>query len=190
MKSSHKSAITLPDSVASSHDLKALSMEIRACAKWLSHDAIKQRYDAKAGAAQPDISQAADEVIRQWSANRSAKKEIATDLSPEALDGLIASLANIEATAAHISITLVAPATNELKKALVGWCRQNIEPNVLASFQFNTTLLGGMVVRYGSHIYDWSFRSQIMAGRQKFPQILREAGGSNTYVKQKDQHHV
>jgi hypothetical protein len=30
-----------------------------------------------------------------------------------------------------------------------------------------------MVVVHGSRIYDWSFRRQILATREKFPEVLR-----------------
>ena len=51
-------------------------------------------------------------------------------------------------------------------------CRP-VAPDVLVNFQFNATILGGMVVRYGSHVYDWSFRRQILAKRDTFPEVLR-----------------
>ncbi len=165
MKPKPAATAKLPDSISSVQDIKALTMDIRQYAKWFSHVAIKQRLELQHDAPQPDISQAASDVIADWSAKQ--------PLSAQALDELIAALSNIEATAPRLSITLVAPATNDLKKTLVAWCRANIEPTVLVSFQFNSTLLGGMVIRYGSRIHDWSFRRQIMAGRTKFPEVLR-----------------
>jgi F0F1-type ATP synthase delta subunit len=72
-----------------------------------------------------------------------------------------------------MTITLAAPATTGIKKQLTAWCRDNVAPDVLVRFEFNQTLLGGMVVRFGSHIYDWSLRRQILDGRTKFPEVLR-----------------
>jgi len=60
-----------------------------------------------------------------------------------------------------------------IQKNLVNWCRENIAPNILITFQFNATLLGGMVIRHGSNIFDWSFRRQILAARNNFPEVLR-----------------
>jgi F0F1-type ATP synthase delta subunit len=48
-----------------------------------------------------------------------------------------------------------------------------VAPNMLVDFKFNSTMLGGMVVQYGSHIYDWSFRQRILDARDKFPEVLR-----------------
>ncbi len=168
MKPKPAAGLSLPDSVSSVQDLKALTMDVRAYAKWFSHIAIKQRLDLAHDAPPPDMSPAASDVIAGLSAQK--------PLSAQALDELIIALNDIEASAPRLSITLVAPATNDLKKTLVAWCRANIEPSVLVSFRFNSTLLGGMVIRYGSRIYDWSFRRQVIAGRTKFPVILREVG--------------
>ena len=76
-------------------------------------------------------------------------------------------------TAPSITITLVAPTTNDTRKTLVNWCRKNIAPNILVDFRFNTTILGGMVIRYGSHIFDWSFRRQLLNNSKNFSEILR-----------------
>jgi F0F1-type ATP synthase delta subunit len=89
------------------------------------------------------------------------------------LDKLIETLEDYGTSAPIITITLAAPAPNSLKKTLIDWCRKNIAPNALIDFRFNATMLGGMVVQYGSRIYDWSFRRQILAARDKFPEILR-----------------
>jgi F0F1-type ATP synthase delta subunit len=68
---------------------------------------------------------------------------------------------------------LAAPPSNGIKKTLVAWCRKNIATDILVNFDFNSTLLGGMVVRYGSHVFDWSFRRKILEEHSKFPGVLR-----------------
>ena len=89
------------------------------------------------------------------------------------LDELIATLEVYRKTATTVTITLAAPATSEIKKTLVNWCRHNISADILVSFQFNATILGGMVVRHGSRVFDWSFKRQILAARANFPEVLR-----------------
>jgi F0F1-type ATP synthase delta subunit len=86
---------------------------------------------------------------------------------------LLEDLEDYLETAPHISITLAAPASKKLKQALMDWCRTNINADILVDFSFNSSLLGGLVVRYGSHIYDWSFKRQLMANLSKFPEVLR-----------------
>ena len=68
---------------------------------------------------------------------------------------------------------MAGPAPAQLKQKIVEWCRKNIDGDILVDFRFNATLLGGMVVKWGSHVYDWSFKRQLMAARAKFPEVLR-----------------
>jgi hypothetical protein len=157
--------LKLPDDISSMQDLTALILEFHEYGRWLSHMAIKQRVDAKHVADTPNISPAATELLHSWGAKKS--------LDQQDLDELVTMLEKAKATASTLTITLSAPPTNDIKKTLVTWCRQNIAPNVLVTFQFNRTLLGGMVVRYGSRIFDWSFRRQILAARDRFPEVLR-----------------
>ena len=164
---SKQAALRLPDGLSSPQDLGAVIAEIRDYARWFNHVAIKKRVGAKSTAADtaPALTPAAAELIGTLGS--------VSQLNTRALDGLINTLEDYKQSAPTISITMAAPPTNGLKQSLVAWCRQNIAPDALVSFSFNTTLLGGMVVRYGSHIYDWSFRRQILDGRSRFPEILR-----------------
>ena len=157
--------LNLPDSVASSQDLTALALEIRAYAGWFAHESIKKRGDIRQVTESPLLSAAAEELLRAWG----KKKPIDGPI----LDGLIETLDAYQDSARSITITLAAPPSTGLKSNLVSWCRQNIAPNILVTFRFNATLLGGMVVCYGSRVFDWSFRRQILANRANFPEVLR-----------------
>lgn len=157
--------LVLPDSVSSPQDLLALTIDVRAYARWFSHNSIKARASATRGSQAPAVSPVTIELIRNWTGE--------VLLSQESLDELIAALEKFRDTAPTLTITLAGPAGGELRKTLVGWCRANIAPNVLVSFRFNATLLGGMVVRYGSRVFDWSFRRQIIANRNGFTEVLR-----------------
>lgn len=157
--------LKLPGSVCSPQDLQSLIVEVRQFAKWFSHVSVKQKMSLEQTSAQPAISAGAAELINTYAAGK--------DLTVQILDDLIADLEDFRTNAPQLTITLAAPAHGELKRTLAAWCRDNIEDNILVSFQFNSTLLGGMVVRHGSRIFDWSFRRQLMAGRDKFPEVLR-----------------
>lgn len=157
--------LKLPDTVSSAQDLASLTLEVKEYARWFSHESIKKLVNIKTAAEAPVMSLAAAELTREWAAK--------APLSRQSLEELIATLQHYRDTAPSLTITLAAPPTSAIKKTLVGWCRANIAPNVLVTFQFNATLLGGMVVRYGSHVYDWSFRRQLLDARQRFPEVLR-----------------
>jgi hypothetical protein len=158
-------SLNLQNDVSSRQDLRAAILEIEACAAWLARAEVKKKVSAKADSKPPFISRGADDLIKQWHGKN--------PVTPKTLDELSKALKDFEAKAPRIAITLAAPAPAQLKEELVGWCRQNIDPGILVDFKFNSTMLGGMVVHYDSHIYDWSFRRQILAGRGKFAEILR-----------------
>jgi len=152
--------LNLPPSIASTQDLASLTAEIHEYARWSVHESIKKQVKVSGKAMPPTMSPAANELIRNWVRDAN-------------IDELIDALKNYAATASSVNITLAAPPSSGIKNTLVTWCRENISPTVLVTFQFNATLLGGMVVQHGSRVFDWSFRRQILAERQRFPEVLR-----------------
>jgi hypothetical protein len=157
--------IQLADDISSPQDLLAIILELRQCSQWLNQAAVKMQVTKNAAGAAPIMSPAVNWLVQEWAGGK--------PLDQKSLDELIAELETFEAKSRRITITLAAPATKELKKELVAWCRKAIDPNVLVEIRFNSTILGGLVVQYGSHIYDWSFRRQILAARSRFPEVLR-----------------
>ena len=155
----------LPNTVSSLQDLGILSLEIREYAKWFSHNAIKERVHARGATPPPPLSPGALEMIRTISSKKL--------LSQQMLDDLLREIETAKKNAPTITITLAAPAANDLKQTLVGACREHIADNALVTFKFSSGLLGGMVVAYGSRVFDWSFRRQILANGSKFPEVLR-----------------
>ena len=154
----------LPDTVSSINDLTELILDVHSYVRWYTQYATASRVKTKYSEAQPELSPTAINLIRDWSKNN--------PLSTQSLDTLVTLLESIKNSAPTLTITLAAPATTEVKKALVGWCRQNIASNIIVNFQFNRTILGGMVVRFGSRIFDWSFRRQILDNSQKIPEVI------------------
>ncbi len=157
--------LKLPDNVSSPQDIKAIVLEIRQYARWFAHASVKKQVGGGKIAEPPAVSAGAVALIQGLAGGK--------PLTQPALDGLIDALEAFEAKAPHMTITLAAPPPASLKKTLVAWCRQHVAPDILVTFRFNSTLLGGMVVAYGSHVFDWSFRRQILAARGKFPEVLR-----------------
>ncbi len=155
----------LPDSIASSQDLAAVVGEIKQYTQWYLHEAIKTRVGARSGHSQePVLSEAAGDLIRE------AAKQ--APLNRISLERLSKTLEAFSKTSPIVTITLAAPVTKELKRRLVEWCRHNIAENVLVTFQHNATILGGMVFRYKSRVFDWSFRRSILDNKVSFAEVL------------------
>jgi uncharacterized protein YejL (UPF0352 family) len=157
--------LKLPDSISSTQEVTSLVLEVREYAKWFSHAVIMKKMNNKKVPNAPTLSASANEMLRNWANGKS--------LTRQNLDELIATLEKFKRSSETMTIVLAAPATNDIKRQLVAWCRKNVSDNILVTFQFNATLLGGMVVRYGSRIFDWSFRRKILANRGHFPEVLR-----------------
>ena len=155
----------LPASVSSRQDLKAVIRELQAYLHWLSQNEIKQAVTKQTFGEQPSLSPAAQEIINSSQDGQAPTKE--------SLAKLVEELEAFAAKAPFVSVTLAAPASASLKQAIVSWFRQNTRPDLLVDFNFNATMLGGMVVRYGSHVFDGSFKRKILANRAKFPEVLR-----------------
>lgn len=155
---------TLPASVASPQDLTSLILEIRRYASWYASESVKQRVGVTHPVDQPQLTPVASAVLREYAAHHTVDRA--------SLDALIAALETYGKHAPVMTITLAAPATAAIKTELTAWARANLAATILVSYRFNATILGGMVVRYGSRIYDWSFRSQLLANSQTIPEIL------------------
>ncbi len=156
---------TIPKTISSASDLTGLILEVREYTKWYNQYANASRVGAPYQIAQPELSPTASQLIRDWASQ--------TQVSSKSLDELVAQLEHTKVHAPVITITLAAPATSEVKAQLVAWCRANLSPDILVTFRFNATILGGMVVRYGSTIYDWSFRRTILNERHRFAEVLQ-----------------
>lgn len=151
--------LSIPASIASLQDLSALAVEIHTYSQYHQHEAIKSRVSGTEVKSEPPaLSAAAVELINAWKDGD--------------LDDLERSLADYAKTAKTITVTLAAPPTGAVKRVLVDWMRKNVDETILVEVQFNSTLLGGLVVRAGSHIYDWSFRSKLLSADAKFSEAL------------------
>ena len=156
----------LPTLIASPQDLLGVVAELKAAATQAGHEAVKAKVaNQQAALPQLELSPAAKKMTELWSKDRT--------LDQKGLEQMASELTELEKGAPKITVTLAAPPTQGFKQGLVEWCRTEISPDTLVNFNFNSTLLGGMVVRYGSHILDWSFRRQILANRSKFTEALR-----------------
>ncbi|HET8690196.1 MAG TPA: F0F1 ATP synthase subunit delta [Candidatus Saccharimonadales bacterium] len=157
-------AIALPATIISPQDLASVSLEVKDYSRWFEHNQIKQRVGAKSTSQPPELSPAALELIRSCHGKGL--------LEQKHLDKLIDDLERLQNTVTNLTITLAAPAPKALKADIADWCRRNIKDQVLIDFRFNSTILGGMVVRSGSHVYDWSWRRAILDNKAKFPGVL------------------
>lgn len=156
--------LKLNEEIISPEDLKQVIAEIRDYSRWLTKNSIKLRVIKKKASDEPELSDAAADLIKQWKEGK--------ELNPKMLDKLIEELQGYLAKMKTIRVTFAALPTNKTKQQFTKWFRDNLSNEVLIDFRFNSTLLGGMVVNCGSHIYDWSFRRQLLENKDKFSEVV------------------
>lgn len=157
--------LVIPDTIASVQDLNTVMSDVQAYARWASRELIKQKVAGKSGSPQPDITPEAAQIIRDWNGGK--------PMTQAAIDGLITALESYKKSAPSVTITLAGVPSGDVKSKLVSWCRKELDPGILVSFRLNRNILGGMVVAYGSHIHDWSFRRKLMNSETSFSEVLQ-----------------
>jgi len=156
--------LKLNDDIVSTQDFQEVIEELRQYLKWYNHNMVKIKVAKKKDPNEPELSPGSTDLLKQYFSSQ--------PLSSSGLDKLIVSLVEYLDQADKVRITLADMPTVNLKKQLVNWCRQSLSETVLVDFGYNRTLLGGMVIKCGSHIYDWSYRHQILENQDKLVKVF------------------
>lgn len=157
--------LRLPNNIHSIQDINQLLLELHEYMAWYGQSSVRKQVEVEM-AEPPTISALTQELLADWHGKKS--------MSAKTIEKLVFALEDLKNDAPRVSITLAAPAGRKLKIQLVRWCRSNLDEHALVEFGFDKSLLGGMVVRYKSHIYDWSFRRKIVENRYDFIKALRD----------------
>jgi len=139
--------------------------EIDRMSVWFQQNTLKKQVTGGGFTGLPPLTKTAANLLNDWHSGE--------QVSQQSIDGLRQALADFAANAQFVTVTLAGLPPAKLKESIVVWFRQNVRADLLVDFNFNRTMLGGMVVRYGSQIADMSFKRQIMANSQKFAEVLR-----------------
>ena len=59
------------------------------------------------------------------------------------------------------------------RESLVTWFRANVSPHLLLSFVADRNLGGGVVVRTPNRVFDFTWKQQLVAGRSKLAEIIK-----------------
>jgi len=153
--------ISLPSNLATIQDLSSLIIELHNYSRWVDHQNIKSKFKANSNKDTFELSEPSKLLVR----------ELGTDKTK--IQDLLRRLEDLKSTSNIMTITLPTAPTELTRELLIDWCRKNIAGDILFSFQFNSNLLGGMVLRYKSRIFDWSFRRRILEKRYDFPEVIK-----------------
>jgi len=87
------------------------------------------------------------------------------------LEELVKALESLRLKAPVVHLTLAALPGPKLSVKLVEWFRREIHPSTLLLFVMDHTIGGGVVIRVGSRVYDFSFSSQLVRHKNRIAEI-------------------
>ena len=152
----------LPEEIETPEQLAAAAYEIQRYADWLDSNKVRHKTGAPKLATQPALAPQSTAVLEAWQADHPADKP--------ALEELVTTLEGFQPPIIHI--TLVDIATPALLHKLVTWVRANGDPKTLVQLVADSTIGGGVVIRTPNHLYDHSFRSQLLAHRSALTKVI------------------
>ena len=158
-------AFKLPDSIYSVEQLEAIIFELREYVDWSRSASIKSKLKSDSPALPaPAWSAEMQAVVASFGAGKA--------LSTGDVEELIKALMTFKKKAPLVHLTLAGMPGPAQRAQIMAWFRDNVNPHVLLTFAANRTILGGMVVRAGSHIYDLSWRREFLAKREKLVEVV------------------
>jgi cobalamin biosynthesis Mg chelatase CobN len=153
----------LPPAVYSPQLLEAVRYEIEEYLDWYRQTRIQKKVGARNASPEPTHSAETVLVIEAWLAGKAP--------TLESLEELIDQLKELKLPVVHI--TLAAMPNHAQRETLVSWFRNNSTPHLLLSFVADRNLGGGILVRTPNHVFDYSWKQQLVNGRTKIAEILK-----------------
>lgn len=87
------------------------------------------------------------------------------------LEVLIKELEALRQKAPVVHLTMAALPNRNLARQLTVWFRDQIHPDTLLTFVMRRDIGGGLMLRAGSNVYDFSFRGQLLRHKDRISEI-------------------
>ena len=155
-------AFELPAAIYSPALLESVIYDIQTYLDWIRQNEIRKKVGATRKE-EPTHSAETVLVIEAWLAGQPPTLEAVTQL--------LEYLKKLKPKEIHL--TLAALPNRTQREALVAWFRNNVAPGLLVSFVADRNLGGGVVVRTPNHVYDLTWKAQLIEGRSKLAEILK-----------------
>lgn len=155
-------AYELPPAVYSPQLLESVVYDLQVYLDWYRQTKVKRQVGAKP-LAEPSHSAETVVVIESYMQGKTP--------TLEALEALLGELKGVRLPEVHI--TLAALPNHTQREALVTWFRSNITPHLLVTFVADRNLGGGVVVRTPNHVFDFTWKQQLLGRRDKLAEIVK-----------------
>jgi hypothetical protein len=152
----------LPAAIYSPQLLESVTYDIQYYLDWYRQNQIRKQVGAEPKE-EPNHSDETVLVIEAWLAGKPP--------TLESLEALLDYLKKLKLPEVHIM--LAALPNRAQREAFVNWFRSNTTPHLFISFVADRNLGGGIVVRTPDHVYDYSWKQELLTGRDKLVGILK-----------------
>ncbi len=152
----------LPSDIYSSELLGSVIFEIELYLSWYQEAKVHQKIGIKPHG-EPTYSAETAAVIEVWFA-AGHKPGVG------ALEALVKHLRGLDLPVVHV--TLAALPNHIQRKKLVDWFHALTKQEMLISFVADRNIGGGITVRTPNRIFDYSWRQQLVNGRERIGEII------------------
>ncbi len=156
-------AYELPPEVYSPHLLESVIYDLQQYTDWYRQTRVQRQVGVTVSRPEPDHSAETEVVIRSHFGDQTP--------TLETLEGLLTELRALDLPQIHVK--LAAMPNHEERRVLVAWFRANVGRTSLISFVADRNLGGGIVVRTPNHVYDYTWKQQLLGGSTKLAGIIR-----------------
>ncbi|HEX3081953.1 MAG TPA: hypothetical protein VHQ86_01745 [Candidatus Saccharimonadia bacterium] len=160
---SEQANFKLPAAVYSPQLLESVIYDVQTYLDWYHQTQIQKKVHAPKESAEPTHSAETVVVIEAWLGGKPA--------TVESLEALLEYLRSLKLPQVHVM--LAALPNRAQRETLVNWFRTNVGPDLLLAFVADRNLGGGVVIRTPNRVFDYTWKQQLVAGRDKFAEILK-----------------
>jgi len=154
--------LRLPLDLYSPEQLSTIIIELRGHASSLRDATVRARVAPQESPAQIHTSALLLGTYRE--AGVSQTDQIASEK-------LLKQLEAIRDRAPAVHLMMAALPNRDFKRKLVEWFRSEIHPYSLLTFATRADIGGGVIIQAGSHIYNYSFREQILSHKHRISEM-------------------
>lgn len=162
MTSTAQAPVHLPLDLYSPEQLSAIIIELR------SHISSIRDAAARARAVHDDTPA----PLHTSALLMAAMREVDVKPTDEpAAEKLLKQLEAIRDRAPAVHLMMAGLPNRDLKRKLTEWFRTEIHPYTMLTFATRADIGGGVIIQAGSHIYNYSFREQILSHKHRISEI-------------------
>lgn len=155
-----KPEFTLPSQLVSPRDIRELLLELESLKSWQTQHDVAKEARTTYPISEPELSRDASGFVHSWTK------------SGLTIEAIMEHLSKSLHAAPILTVTLAAEASKDIQATIVKWCRINLSDTALVQFKTDPSLVGGMTMRIGSRLFDWSYRTKLIANKDRLRELV------------------